>query len=101
MRKNWFNFMMCCTAAIAFALAGCQSQPPGVPPEPGGHALGYQDTPPPSRVPPTNVPPGTPVGQDGQQMYVEPSNPMPPGGLPADAPPTTQPEVVRPNDVSR
>jgi hypothetical protein len=80
-----------------FGLAGCSNNAPGVAPEPGGHTIGYRDTPEATKAPPVQVPVGTPVGQDGTSSYATPSNPLPPGGLtPAPPPSSPQPTVPGP-----
>jgi len=65
--------------ATMVGIVGCSSNAT----DSNGHAIGWRDTPVATKAPPTNVPVGTPVGEDGASSYAQPSNPLPPGGLPA------------------
>jgi hypothetical protein len=58
-----------------------------------GHAIGWRDTPVATKAPPVAVPNGTPVGEDGTTSYAQPSNPLPPGGLPPQPAPAQQPNA--------
>lgn len=102
MQKRQTTRLLAAAASFGLiSLVGCQSNPPGVPPEQGGHAIGWQDTPEATKAPPGNTPPGTPMGEDGTTSYADPSNPLPPGGLNPGPAPAAQPDAVRPNQTSR
>jgi hypothetical protein len=83
---------------MMLGLAGCSSNDNGSNPSSAdnGHAIGWRDTPIATKAPPINVPPGTPVGEDGSTSYAQPTNPLPPGGL-APQPAPANPPITNNN----